>query len=266
MDRHCSGADPRKQGWGWSVRRLSRSEFLERLLAIMDRKHHWAWPHFSSGAISKQQLKTHFQQEYAVYVRDFPVFLARIHGKNPPRPVRTILAANIYEEETGGLSFGQPHPELFLEMMQGLGYRRRDFEQISLLPASRRYRAWLDRVTGSPDWLAAAAVLTIFVEGSVQDRREILRPSPPKTAAQIEQTVRNHALVRHHGLSPLAMNLVRAHQKVEAGHRQDAYEIVLTEARTPGQQQNVIRHLEEGLGRWLAYRDGVARACGLARA
>lgn len=245
------------------MRRLSRNEFRGRLLALMDRKHHWAWPHFTTGKVSTPHLKTHFQQEYAVYVRDFPVFLARIHGKNPPRPVRTILAENIYEEETGGLSFGRPHPELFLEMMQGLGYRRGEFEGMSLLPASRKYRAWLDSITRAPDWLSAAAVLTVFVEGSAQDRREILHPSPPKTAAQVEEAVMTHTLVRHHGVNPAAMDLIRAHQKVEGGHRHAAYEIVLNHALTPSLQQTVIEQLEHALRHWLAYRDGVARACGL---
>lgn len=245
------------------MRRLPRNAFRERLLGIMDRKHHWAWPHFSSSLVTKRQLQIHFQQEYAVYVRDFPVLLARVHGKNPPRPVRTILAENIYEEDTGGLSFGQAHPELFLQMMEGLGFRRTAFEDIILLPASRRYRQWLDGVTGQPDWLPGAAVLTIFVEGSMYDRQEILHPSPPKTVAEIEDIVVKHPLVQHHGLDPARMNLIRAHQKVEAGHRQAAYEIVMNHAIEPRQQQAVIGHLEEALGYWLDYRNGVARACRL---
>src|SRR5689334_22125553 len=102
----------------------------------MDRKHHWAWSYFSSDALRKAQLKIHFQQEYAVYVRDFPVFLARIHGQNPPPQARRMLAENIYEEDTGGLSLGHAHPELFMRMMEGLGYRRTHFDEIALLPAA----------------------------------------------------------------------------------------------------------------------------------
>ena len=30
-----------------------------------------------------------------------------------------MLADNIYEEDTGGLSLGKSHPELFLTMMSG---------------------------------------------------------------------------------------------------------------------------------------------------
>src|SRR5438093_3999093 len=118
----------------------------------MDRKHHWAWPSFSGNTLTKDQLKIHFQQEYAVYVRDFPVFLARIHGQNPPPSVRRMLAENIYEEDTGGLSLGESHPELFLSMMEGLGFPVDSFEAIHLLPASRTYRAWLDRVSENRDW------------------------------------------------------------------------------------------------------------------
>src|SRR5579883_3453105 len=124
----------------------------------MDRKNHWAWPYFSGNKITKDQLKIHFCQEYAVYVRDFPVLLARVHGRNPPPEVRKTLAQNINEEDTGGLSLGRPHPELFLTMMKGLGYHEKEFQQVTLLPASRKYRRWLDRLTLERDWLVGAAV------------------------------------------------------------------------------------------------------------
>lgn len=124
--------------------------FQNDLLRIMEKKHHWAWPKIVGPAISKSQLKIHYQQEYAVYVRDFPVFLARIHGKNPPLEVRRMLAENIFEEDTGKLSLGASHPALFLKMMKGLGFPASDFETIHVLPATRRYRKWLDQISDSP--------------------------------------------------------------------------------------------------------------------
>ena len=45
-------------------------------------------------------------------VDDFPVLLARVLGQGPPHTVRSALAENIYEEQTGKLSLGVPHPEL----------------------------------------------------------------------------------------------------------------------------------------------------------
>jgi pyrroloquinoline-quinone synthase len=218
----------------------------------MDRKHHWAWPAFADGTVTISQLRRHFQQEYSVYVRDFPVFLAHIYGQNPPAPVRRMLADNIYEEDTGGLSLGKSHPELFLTMMAGLG-----------LPASRRYRAWLDRVSNNRDWVIGAAALTVFVEGSLKDRAEISAPSKPKTAEDIEAIVHRHPLVKHHGLPADSMDLIRAHQMVEAGHRHDAYAMVVDYATTYTQQRAVLSCLKKCLTLWQAYRDAVAKVCGI---
>lgn len=245
------------------MKKFSTEQFREQLLSIMDRKDHWAWPHFSGSKVTKNQLRIHFRQEYAVYVRDFPVLLARVHGKNPPREVRGILAANIYEEDTGGLSLGRSHPDLFLAMMMGLGFERTEFRDVELLSSSRVYREWLDTITQERDWIVAAAVLTIFVEGSINDRQEILHPSQKKTPAEIEDLVKKHPLVQYHGLSPTYMDLVRAHHMVEPGHRHTAYHMVLTHAVEPEQQHAVIDHLKEALKHWLHLRDGIARACGL---
>jgi pyrroloquinoline-quinone synthase len=245
------------------VKKLPTDQFRELLLSVMDRKHHWAWPHFSGPQVTKDQLKLHFRQEYAVYVRDFPVLLARVYSKTQPPEVRRILAENIYEEDTGGLSLGRPHPELFLTMMKGLGYGEKEFRNVKLLPASQKYRRWLDRVTLKQDWLVGTAVLTIFVEGSIQDRQEILCPSLPKTPAEIEDYIKKHPLVQHQGLSPEYMDLVRTHQMVEAEHRQAAYTMVLRYADKPSHQKAVLDHLQKALTLWLSYRDGIARACGL---
>src|SRR5580658_8601042 len=101
----------------------------ERLLAIMDRKHHWAYPTLTRPGLSRDQLRVHFRHEYLVYVRDFPMLLARALGVTPPiEDVRAMLAANLYEEQTGGLSRTKPHPRLFLLMMAGLGFDESEFE------------------------------------------------------------------------------------------------------------------------------------------
>lgn len=241
---------------------MKKSAFLEALLRIMDDKHHWAWEYFSSGRLSKAQLKIHFQHEYAVYVRDFPVFLSRILGTNPPLSVRHMLAENIYEEETGGLSLGQSHPELFLTMMEGLGFRRRDFERAHLLPAARTYRAWLEHMSSHRQWVIAASILTIFVEGSVKDRKEILAPPENKHPEDIESIISLHPLVRYHGISPSRMDLIRAHQMVEAGHRHDAYDMVVNYT-PPALRQSVLTGVKKSLSLWLNYRDAVAQACGI---
>src|SRR5690242_17986078 len=116
----------------------------ERLLSILDRKNHWAWPWFAEGRVPLPRLLPHFQQEWAVYVRDFPQLLARVmaHAETP-QDTRAMLAANIYEEQTGGISGTTSHPELFLRMMEGAGFRRSDFHGVALLPGAKRYRKFL---------------------------------------------------------------------------------------------------------------------------
>jgi len=236
----------------------------ESLLGVLERKDHWAWPWFAQGRVPLQKLLPHFQQEWAVYVRDFPQLLARVMGHaDTPQDVRAMLAANIYEEQTGGISGSTSHPELFLKMMEGCGFRRSDFDRVELLPAAKRYRTLLDETSGTEPWVIGAAVLTLFVEGSVNERRE-LEKTAPDSDAEIEASIREHALVRVHKLDPKFLELQRVHKKVEGGHRLDAWKMVL--GHTPAAlEKRVVQTVEKALERWLAYRDEVARACGIAR-
>jgi pyrroloquinoline quinone (PQQ) biosynthesis protein C len=237
----------------------------ERLLATLERKNHWAWPWFAEGRVPLPRLLPHFQQEWEVYVRDFPLLLARVLGHRPPQAVCGMLAENIYEEQTGGISKSASHPELFLRMMEGCGYQRRDFESVQLLPQARAYRDFLDETSWGAPWVRGAAVLTIFVEGSANERRELAAlEKAPQTDAEIEEAILRHPLVRIHKLSPQFLELQRVHKKVEGGHRRDAWDAVLGNVR-PEDEEPVAAALEKALTLWLAYRDGVARACGIER-
>jgi pyrroloquinoline quinone (PQQ) biosynthesis protein C len=240
---------------------------VERLLAIMDQKHHWAWPSFTRPGLSRPQLLIHFRHEYATYVRDFPVLLARTLGQVPDLvDVRRSLAENIYEEQSGGLSRSAPHPELFLRMMEGLGFTRGPFEesalQADLHPAARSYRDWLRERSAAAPWQAATALLTIFVEGSVNERAEL---TGTYVRAKGDAAVLRHPLVVHYGCPPEAMHLVRAHGDVEGGHRGDAWRIVLDHTKDDATAKQAIETCMDGLARWHRYRDGVAELMGLVR-
>jgi pyrroloquinoline-quinone synthase len=242
--------------------RAAADALRERLLAVMDRKDHWAWPSFTRAGLSREQLTVHFSHEYQVYVRDFPVLLARVLGQGPPDDVRRALAENIYEEQTGKLSLGVPHPELFLEMTDGLGIPRGAVQRGDLVGEAAAYRALLDRRSLSAPWIVGAAVLTIFVEGSVHERAELAgaHALPP-----LDEAIREHPMVKHYGCPPEKLRLPRAHRAVEAGHRRDAWDMVLGHAG-PGAMDAIAAAVEEALAAWLAYRDGVAHAMGLVRA
>jgi hypothetical protein len=156
--------------------------FRERLLSTMDSKDHPSYWRLMGPGATRRQLLTHYRQEWEVYVRDFPVFLSRVHARCPIPEIRQELAENLYEEETGRISGGGPHAELFLQMMEGLGFDRKLFEQVRLLRASRAYRSYLDHATLRSSWLVGLAVATIFVEGSRNDRAEIGATPLPASA------------------------------------------------------------------------------------
>lgn len=236
---------------------MERDDFQERLLAIMERKHHWAWPSFTSGAVARDRLHIHFEQEYATYVRDFPVLVGWAYVQCPIAAARRELLDNVYEEETGALVAGRPHPELFLEYARGLGMDLARFDAVTLLPAARRWRDLLDDCTQRRGWEVAAAVTTLFLEGTAHERGELDPAAPRRPETPLEQ----HPLVVHYGLPLDALALTKAHRKVEGSHRQAAWRVVL-EAAAPA-RAGVVDAMSQVLDGWLAYRDDVAAACGV---
>ncbi len=245
------------------MRTLSPDQFREKLFDVLRRKQHWASSYFNGNTITHNHLHRLYHQEYVVYIRDFAVLLARILGKNPPWEVRRRLATTIYEEETGGLSFHQPHQELFLQMMIGLGFDRSGFRDVKLLSSSRIYREWLDQLCQEEDWLIGATVLTVFVEGTPMDPEDVMYPKGPKSSAEIEDIIMKHPLVQYHGLSPKYMDYVRVQQIVEPVNRRAIYDMVIHHTVEVEQQQTLLHHMEEALRQWSRYQDGIARACGL---
>jgi len=237
---------------------MTREAFQEALLVTLDRKDHRAWRRWTGPGVTRDQLRVSFEQEWLVFVRDFPRLLGRVHGNCPVPEVRRALAANLYEEDTGGLSHGRPHPELFLDQMEALGFARAGFDAVRLLPESAAYRAFIDLATTGP-WVVGAAIATLWIEGSVNERRALAG----EEEEPLEARLAGHYLVRHHGLRPEQLSLPKAHAEVERGHRHDAWRIVLGHADTPHLQQDVLEAMETACALWHLYRDGVTKAAGL---
>jgi pyrroloquinoline-quinone synthase len=232
--------------------------FREALLDVMERKSHWAWPAFTTGEVAAERLHVHLEQEYATYVRDFPVLVGRAYVQCPIAAVRRELAENLYEEETGGIAAGRPHPELFLEYPRGLGMDLARFEHVRLLPGAAAYRAWLDEATQVLGWEVATAIVTIFIEGTAHERGELDPNAPKRPVPALSQ----HPLVVHYGLPLEGLALTKAHRAVEGLHRAAAWRIVLD--HVPASRRDaVVKTVERTLQAWLAYRDDVAAACGV---
>jgi hypothetical protein len=237
---------------------MDRQEFCEALLTVMEQKTHWAWPAFQQGKVHKSKFHIHLEQEYATYIRDFAVLVGRAYVACPFPAVRAELAENLYEEETGGLVAGRPHAELFLEYPKGLGMDLSRFANITLLPAAQTYRDFVDEATQYRGWEVAAALATIFIEGTSYERGEIDPKAPKRPEPPLEQ----HPLVRHYGLPVEHLALTKAHRKVEGNHRVTAWRLMLD--HVPADRRfTVVTHMKQVLRLWKAYRDDVAVACGL---
>ena len=240
---------------------MNRQEFLEALLSVMEQKKHWAWPSFTGGKVAKSLLHIHLEQEYETYVRDFPVLVAWAYVQCPIAEVRRELAENIYEEETGGIAAGRPHPELFLEYPKGLGMDLSRFESIELLDGAKTYRACLDDACQNHGWAVAAAVSTLFIEGTQYERGEVDEDAPKRPAPPLEE----HPLVKHYGLPVEHLALTKAHRSIEGEHRKSAWDILLDHVPSE-ERSSVVTAMKKVLDHWLVYRDAVAAACGIQKA
>jgi pyrroloquinoline-quinone synthase len=134
------------------------------------------------------------------------------------------------------------------------------FREVALLPASRAYRDLLDEFTQRSGWEVAAAISTLFIEGTEYERGEVEGRAERRPAPALEK----HPLVVHYGLPLEALALTKAHRSVEGGHRQAAWRIILDHVPAAA-RRGVVDALARVLPAWQSYRDGVAQACGLER-
>jgi len=134
------------------------------------------------------------------------------------------------------------------------------FEKVELLPAAAALRSVLDDLTQHHGWEVAAAVTTLFLEGTSHERGEVDDSAPRRPVEPLER----HPLVVHYGLPLDGLALTKAHRKVEGNHRASAWRCLLGHT-APAARPPVVAAMREVLAAWLSYRDGVATACGLSR-
>jgi pyrroloquinoline-quinone synthase len=134
------------------------------------------------------------------------------------------------------------------------------FEHVELLPAANEYRHFLDEAIQHYGWEIAAAVVTIFIEGT-KDERVLLDPSMPRLPPP---PLEEHPLVKHYGMALEHLALTKAHRRVEGEHRAAAWNAILNHV-SPTRRGPVVRAMNEAVEHWLSYRDEVAAACGITR-
>jgi len=138
------------------------------------------------------------------------------------------------------------------EYPRGLGFDLARFDHVSPLPVLRAYRAFLDDATQQRGWSVAAAVVTLFVEGTAHERALFDPNAAPRPSRRSSSTARRP--LRPAAREPRAHE---AHRGVEGDHRKAAWAVMLD--HVPAIEHGaVLDAMREAVRTWKDYRDDVA--------
>ncbi|HGG58114.1 MAG TPA: hypothetical protein ENK31_09995 [Nannocystis exedens] len=102
-------------------------------------------------------------------------------------------------------------------------------------------------------------IAAIFLGDEIYERSSI-----DASASELpEEHLDEHPLAKHYSIDVSVLAEIQAHRGVERARRAVVWDLLEKIDRAAYPQ--VLASMEEILGRWLVYRDAVARACGLAR-
>ena len=248
-------------------------DFLEQILHIMERKTHPSLQYINWHA-SNEQFRMHSEQEFGTYVSPFPYYIEALLTHDLAPTIRQELEENLAEEKFGKISGFGPHRDLYLHTQHKMGFPLDGFLKAergeTLFYQSRLYKQWLEKaVQESP--IVGISVITLFVEGSSNDRKELSwECSAEDRQALYDQVINNthpdllnHPLVKKRRLKPEDLLLKKAHLIAEPDHRKSAYNMAPLYADSLASQAKVIGALKKTLDLWLSYTDNKAREIGV---
>ena len=153
----------------------------------MDRKHHWAYPSLDARAGSRASSSSCTSgTSTSSTCATSPCCSRGRSASTPParRRARVRSPRTSTRSRPAGSRGTDAHPALFLRddgAASASTPRAFADDDAWLHPAARRYRDFLRERSCASPWQAAVALLTIFVEGSVNERGELagtyVRPS-----------------------------------------------------------------------------------------
>lgn len=125
------------------------------------------------GEFSKEQLQAWAIQHYQT-TKVFPRIIGQIHAGCPVQEVRTWLAENIYEEETGRLSGTAPHTVLYHRFTNAIGVGSDALESAEPLLETKTMMEWFAGLAAHGHWVVAACAFLYGFEsqkGGTRERR-----------------------------------------------------------------------------------------------
>jgi pyrroloquinoline-quinone synthase len=154
---------------------LPPADFLAQLEADRHRQtaymDHPLYGALLRGELDREQLKTWAVQHYQT-TKVFPRLVGLIHAQCPVQSVRTLLAENIYEEDTGRLSRTAPHTVLYHRFANAIGITSADLEAAEPLVELKTMMEWFAGLIARSDWVVGACAFLHGLESQKPGSRE----------------------------------------------------------------------------------------------
>lgn len=177
-------------------------------------------------------------------VKVFPKYIAALLHNCPYDEFRPILAANLYEEETGGISKTSRHLDLMQTFLKSVGIDEEKIHQSSPLSSTKDlidYR-W-NLVINSQTFHLGAAAITIASEG------QNLQKKDGKFKHEILQEV--------YGLKSDDVKFFAMHVHEDQEHVDEGIQIVISSCKNQKMQEDVLRVIDETQERFWSFYSGV---------
>ncbi|OLC16615.1 MAG: hypothetical protein AUH29_04645 [Candidatus Rokubacteria bacterium 13_1_40CM_69_27] len=206
---------------------------------------HPLWFKIAEGRLSRPALGE-FAKQFFLQVVEFPRAVSALHSRCPDLAERVKLAESVYEEETGRLSGGKPHPELFLDFAAGAGVPRQEMLGATPLPSTAALIHWFEYSTKLLPFHEGVAAINLAAEG------QVVGAFGPFA----------RALQKHYGLSEAAVAFWDIHELADAEHSDVGDHIVVRHATTAERHEAVRRAVRTSLAMWWQFFDGMDKSFG----
>ncbi len=204
---------------------------------------HPIWLKVADGVPTRDRMKI-FAQQFFLQVVEFPRAVSALHTACPFPEERRALAENLWEEETGAISGGAPHPELFLRFSRAFDVPDEEMWGAKPLPGTTALIDWFELSTRNRDFIEGAAAITLAAEGQVMGN---FGPFARKLEA-------------HYGLTEEQVSFWDVHEIADADHSDVGDHIVIKFASTDAMQQRVLAAVDHSLAMWWQFFDGMEMA------
>lgn len=192
---------------------------------------------------NKELLKTASLEGYHL-VKIFPKYIAALLHNCPLDEFRPMLATNLYEEETGGISKTSSHLVLMKNFLKSLDISDKQIDQASPLATTKDlidYR-W-NLVINPQTFHLGAAAITIASEGQNLEKRD------GKFKHEILQGV--------YGLNENDTKFFSMHIEEDKEHVDEGIQIVAASCKDLKMQQDALRVIDETRDKFWNFYSGV---------